>query len=378
MTKVVHVIATSQRGGTEVFACRLATEFRSSYGIENEFIIAASRGVDLLPELEREKFRFLTIRAGRFSKIRMMNSIVRHCLKSKPNAVVIHFFNANQALACAAARFAGVRRLIVKAGNPITEERWRRQKLLLRMSLFVTRILRVPVISSSRWIEDSIRSRMSLPAGSAVIHNGCDFDAISSQAAAARSARRDNDTFVIGMVARIDPIKDHRTLIESVRILQLACPDTKLELRLVGDGVGLRELEMLTAELGLERQVKFLGKRGDIGQFLGGLDVFVMSTTANEGFGIVLIEALAGGVPVVASDVPACREVLDSGKWGVLVSPANAEKLGGALMAQLKRKALDIHEPDAGIIKRRSGEVKDIYGIRKAAGAYIAALGVYL
>ncbi len=65
------------------------------------------------------------------------------------------------------------------------------------------------------------------------------------------------------------------------------------------------------------------------------MDVFVFSTTAEEGLGIALIEAMAAGVPVVASDVPACREVLDNGALGVLVPPGDAAALAAAIAGVL-------------------------------------------
>ena len=70
--------------------------------------------------------------------------------------------------------------------------------------------------------------------------------------------------------------------------------------------------------------MEFLGSRRDVPALLGQSDVFVFSTTKEEGLGTVLIEALAAGLPVVASDVPACREALEGGKWGALVPAADA------------------------------------------------------
>ena len=63
----------------------------------------------------------------------------------------------------------------------------------------------------------------------------------------------------------------------------------------------------------------FLGIRLDITKLLAKADIFALSTTQDEGFGIVLIEAMAAGLPIIASDVPACREVLDDGNAGILV-----------------------------------------------------------
>jgi glycosyltransferase involved in cell wall biosynthesis len=65
------------------------------------------------------------------------------------------------------------------------------------------------------------------------------------------------------------------------------------------------------------------------------MDVFAFSTTRDEGFGIALIEAMAAGLPVVASDVPACREVLADGAAGLLVPPGDDARLAQAICALL-------------------------------------------
>jgi len=111
---------------------------------------------------------------------------------------------------------------------------------------------------------------------------------------------------------------------------------------LVGDGSRRAELTSLSLSLGLGGVVEFLGTRRDVPQLLGWSDLFVFSTTGAEGLGTVLIEALAAELPVVATDVPACREVLDGGLWGKLVDPANPGELAAAIIFELQsRRSVD-------------------------------------
>ena len=72
--------------------------------------------------------------------------------------------------------------------------------------------------------------------------------------------------------------------------------------------------------MNLDPKKIFLGSSLEITKLLGNSDIFAFSTTEDEGFGIALIEAMAAGLPIIASDVPACREVLD-GNAGILVPP---------------------------------------------------------
>ena len=123
------------------------------------------------------------------------------------------------------------------------------------------------------------------------------------------------------MVARLDQIKDQASLIQAFA----GCKSTEWDLVLVGDGPCREPLEELSRSCGLDPSKIFLGKRLDIPEILGSFDLFAFSTTDAEGFGIVLIEAMAAGLPVIASDVPACREVLADGAAGVLVPPGEVQ-----------------------------------------------------
>jgi glycosyltransferase involved in cell wall biosynthesis len=82
--------------------------------------------------------------------------------------------------------------------------------------------------------------------------------------------------------------------------------------------------------------VSFLGSRNDIPDLLHQSSVFILSTTPGEGFGTVLLEALASGLQVIASDVPACREVLKNGKYGILVPFNDPDALSVAIIRAFK------------------------------------------
>jgi len=115
----------------------------------------------------------------------------------------------------------------------------------------------------------------------------------------------------LGMVARLDCIKDHATLLRAVGLLRDQGAGVTLEL--VGDGPERVASEKLVAQLDLGSAVRFLGYRPDVLSCLSRWVLFVYSTTANEGLGNSVIEALAAGVPCVVSDLPMMREI-DAGR----------------------------------------------------------------
>ena len=131
------------------------------------------------------------------------------------------------------------------------------------------------------------------------------------------------------MVARLELHKDQPTLIRAMALLR----DQGLaaELWLIGEGSHRPQLEALIADLQLADRVQLLGSRRDIHALLAQLDLFVFAARPDEGFGIALAEAMAARVPIVATDVGACREVLDGGRCGLLVEPGSAEALAAGI-----------------------------------------------
>lgn len=133
-------------------------------------------------------------------------------------------------------------------------------------------------------------------------------------------------------VARFTPQKNHRLLIEVFHILNQKTKD--VELWLIGDGPLRNEIEILVREKCLEEKVKFLGVREDIPEILAMGDVFVSSSII-EGHPVSLLEALAAGLPIVATAVGGVSEALDKGKVGILVKPGDREMFSNMLFKTL-------------------------------------------
>ena len=236
------------------------------------------------------------------------------CLQRRPDALLIYPCNRLMLWLALGSRLAGVRRLAVAVQNtapadPHGLRTWHRLLLWFQR-------LGVIAVPCSQAIVNSLQP---LPTGlrlGPVIANGCDVRAIAQRAAAARARRPPGDAKRVLMVARLDPIKDQATLLRAFA----AARQPGWQLQFVGEGPERPRLEALSRELGLDPAAVLLGRRSDIPELLGQADLFAFSTTAAEGFGIALIEAMAAGLPILASDVPACREVLKEGAAGELVA----------------------------------------------------------
>lgn len=133
---------------------------------------------------------------------------------------------------------------------------------------------------------------------------------------------------VIGHIAKMVSKKDQRTLLDAVRKVVDDHPEVVLVV--VGEGDLRDELEAYTAELGLTDQVVFTGFIDDPRAALAGFDLFALSSL-HEGLPTVVIEAMASGVPVVATDVGGTGEIVTDGDDGILVPAGDPDALAGAI-----------------------------------------------
>ncbi len=142
----------------------------------------------------------------------------------------------------------------------------------------------------------------------------------------------DAETPLVGIVARLVPVKAHALFLEAAAKVAHALPET--EFLIVGDGELRAELEQQAATRGL-RKVRFLGFRRDLPAIYADLDAVVLSSI-NEGLPVTLIEALAAGRPVVATNVGSVRDLVVDGETGRIVSPGDASSLARAVVEQLQ------------------------------------------
>ena len=172
-----------------------------------------------------------------------------------------------------------------------------------------------------------------------VIPNGMEVERFFSL----RAQRPEKIPLVIGLLGRIVPIKDIKTFIRGMRTVTMQLPEA--EGWLIGpedeDKEYVEECKSLIQELGLEGKVRFLGFQ-KIGDVLPRMGLLVL-TSISEAFPLVLLEAFASGLPVVTTDVGACREIVEGntdedralGSAGIVTPIADPEATAAAVIAML-------------------------------------------
>jgi glycosyltransferase involved in cell wall biosynthesis len=204
----------------------------------------------------------------------------------------------------------------------------------------------------------------SFPARRIAIHNGVDLAELELPA----SPRPDTTQarFILS-IASHDEWKGLDVLLQAMALLRAEGETVRLVL--AGDGPLRSELEHLAAALGLQRQVQFIGyqSRRYVARLLNECTLFVLPSRS-EPFGIVIIEALACGKPVVATAVDAIPEIINDGTDGILVEPENAGALAAAIRRLLGDAALRERLGQAGRLR-----VKDAFRWQGTGERYVHA-----
>jgi glycosyltransferase involved in cell wall biosynthesis len=168
------------------------------------------------------------------------------------------------------------------------------------------------------------------------------------------------DAHLVGLCARVTPMKDHATFLTAIATLRMRLPSVHGILA----GRGTETLAARVAELGLAAHVTLLGERSDLPNLLPGLDAFCLSSAFGEGFANVLGEAMASGVPCVATDVGDAADIV--GDTGRIVPPRQPDALAAALGKMLEMSASQ--RRTLGV--RARSRIEDRYGLAGIARRY--------
>jgi glycosyltransferase involved in cell wall biosynthesis len=191
------------------------------------------------------------------------------------------------------------------------------------------------LIVVSKAIERKIREEGRYGAPVSLIYNGVDLQRYNHQ----QPCCTFRDEFgipegvpVVGVVARLEAEKGHRTLVDAWPVVLESHPDARL--LIVGEGSERNSLEAQAASLGVSERVVFTGRREDVPAVTAALDIAVLPSY-REAQGLSVLEAMALSRPVVASNVGGIPEMVEDGVSGLLVPPGDCDSLAGAIVRLL-------------------------------------------
>jgi sugar transferase (PEP-CTERM/EpsH1 system associated) len=259
----------------------------------------------------------------------VMFRIARLCRSARPH--VVHTRNWGAIDGIIGARLAGVPAVIHSEHglSNVDPEHYRRR---------VGRRLLVPLVDQLVAVSDHLRCRLRDEVGVdthkiTLVRNGVDL--IKFEPGMGRAARRGAAGYcatdvVVGTVGRLVEVKDHRGLLEAFRRVSAHHP--ACHLIIIGDGPERGALESQIRQWGLGDRVRLVGYTDDVAAWLSILDLFVLASHL-EGTSNALLEAMAAGLPVVATRVGGNAEVVVDGVTGRLVPAGDMAALAAALEA---------------------------------------------
>lgn len=357
-------LPTLHGGGAERVMLTLSREF-AKRGISTDLVLAKAEG----PYLKQvfSDVRLVDLNASRV--LFSLPRLVRYLRQVHPDAMLTALGHANL-VAIVARRIAKVKtHLVVSVRDTPSLAVAHTQSLRARMIPFWARLLYPDadgVVAVSHGVAEDVKRFYRLPASRVrVIYNPVMVEDILSQA----QQPIEHPWFqsgappVILAVGRLSEEKDFSTLLRAfVHVRKIV--DARLVI--LGEGEQRQMLERLTSELNLKAYLDMPGFVENPYAYMRRAGVFVLSSR-REGLPNVLIESLACGTPVVATDcLSGPREILEDGKWGKLVPVGNPEALAEAIVETLQSAPLPQN------LQRRASE----FSVEASVEQYLQILGV--
>lgn len=255
-------------------------------------------------------------------------AVFRLCRRLRPD--VLHAQHVSMFVLCFwPAWLAGVRHFVVSEHNEILlRDRPALQRALRRLAGRLTRIIVIHEGLASYLVSELGLDRSRIR----VIANGVDSDrfapALPDLLLRAELGASDG-TVLVGCVARLHPYKDHDTLIQAFARCVELLGSVQVKLVLIGEGELRADIENRICALGLQKRVVLLGDRLDTDRLIPQLDLLVLASRT-EGVPMVLLEAMAGGVPCIATAVGGVPELLEGG-GGEVVQAGDIAGLADAM-----------------------------------------------
>jgi sugar transferase (PEP-CTERM/EpsH1 system associated) len=325
---VVHVIHSLATGGLENGVVNLVNHAGSDF----RHVIVCMTGEGAMRDRLKPGVEVFAIGKRPGQDLGAVWRLVTLLARLRP--AIVHSRNWPAFDAVPAARLAGVSVVVHgEHGREVTDPHGRnarRNRLRRTLAPLVTRFVTVSR-DLERWLVEEVR----LPARKVLtIPNGVKVERFGR--AGPQEARRrlglPVEAPIVGTVGRLDPVKDQAGLVRAFAALRPGHPDAVLIL--AGEGPCRAELTRLIAELGLEGRVRLLGDCPDVPTVLSALDLFVLPSIA-EGMSNTLLEAMAAGIPVVATRVGGNPELVEDGAAGRLVAPRDPAALAEVMAGYL-------------------------------------------
>jgi glycosyltransferase involved in cell wall biosynthesis len=362
LIKVLHVIDTAGPGGAETVFLQTATRL-DPMRFQPAAVIGGAGWLE--KQLEESRLPPHIVPAKGSFNIRYLSMLLRLARQHRSDVIVAHLYGSSVYASLVGALLSIPVVSVLHGQSDVPDaERFSSTKAAI-----VRRGCRKVVFVSER-LRDHLQARLRLTAGHcAVITNGVDTETFRPCRDGSLRAELGltDGTPLIGAIGNVRTPKAYDVLLRAARTL--LDRSQRFHMVIAGDCANAlgRELQQLSRDLEIERNVTFLGLRPDVSRILNNLDVFVLSSDT-EGFSIACIEAMACGVPVVATRSGGPEQILE-GAAGLLVPTADPTALALAVAELLTSRELS-----AELTAKARRRVQERYSLTTMLSRYEALL----
>ncbi|MEM2146428.1 MAG: glycosyltransferase [Candidatus Jordarchaeaceae archaeon] len=339
---LLQLIYKLEVGGAERVVCSLAKELdKSKFNVG----VASFKGGPLADELRKEGIPVFVIgKKWKFDVVFFLR-LLRLLLKQRIDILHAHTFSPNfwGRIASIVARVP----IIITTEHTVASYKkvWQR-----RIDKYLSNFSNA-IIAVSNEVKKTLVSYCNIdPFKIVVIHNGINYNNQKTLTVEQLCILREHLKLKFGLpviltIGRLSAPKGHIFLLEAISMLLK--DNIKAQFLIAGDGPLRNQLEQRAKQLEIQEYVNFLGFRDDVETLLQLADI-IMFPSIREGFSIALLEAMAAGKPIIATDVGGNKEAIQSGISGILVPPQDANALKEALLFMLRYKEIALNMGKAG------------------------------
>lgn len=320
MKKVLHILYSGLGGHGSVFFSLVKADKRHQFSAEAVFCGVETVRADYITQCGQLQIPYTAIKKKPGFDPLVYIRLYKALRKARPSVLFLH--GASFIIPAAAYKFFNRSVKLIIRDTQAHHLKTKRDWLLLKKAIGVADHLVFLTNEAKDGVFEKTHDKR-LERKAVIIPNGLDTDLYLPV------PERDlNKEVVIGMQSRLQRIKDHATLLKAFALLCEQLPNRKLRLRVAGDGETSAELEQLSVQLGISSQVEFCGmlNEKDLLVFMQTLDIYVHATFG-ETMSNSIMQAMACGLPVIASNVWGVNNMVTDGENGILYTSKNELEL---------------------------------------------------
>jgi len=332
--KIIFRISQLGFGGAEQVFISVARELKRRFNADITFVVDHMTGKNVVVA-QNMGFNVIPLNASR-----TINSIIplaKVITKERPDIVISAYTDTNAA--CLLSKvIASYKVPVIVSEHASLTEHWQSKSNVKKkvLNFYVSWVYKLAdkILCVSKGLEAQVNNRLKEPDKTLTIYNPVRFSG------SIKKEVNNSNRLNLVAVGRVAPPKDYSTMIKAIAIIK---KQRDVHLKIVGGTTNTKEFDKVKAlvtEYQLEGNIEFVGYSDDVATYYQNADIFVLSS-AWEGFGNVIVEAMAFGLPIIATN---CNygpsEILENGKYGRLANVGSSESIAQLVLEEANKPSV--------------------------------------